>query len=86
MRHIHEQEINSRLKTILGHVKKVQAMAEDNAYCIDILNQSKAIQQALRKVDELLLDRHLRSCAIKHMKQGKTDLATKEILSVFKRL
>lgn len=86
MRHLHEQQINSRLKSVLGHVKKVQAMAEEGAYCIDILNQSKAIQQALRKVDELLLDRHLRSCAIKHMKQGKTDKAMDEILSVFKRL
>lgn len=86
MRYIHETEINKRIKTILGHMKKVQAMAEDGAYCIDILNQSKAIQQALRKVDELLLDRHLRSCAIKHMKQGKTDTAVNEIMSVFKRL
>ena len=86
MRHIHEQEINNRLKSVLGHVKKVQTMAEEGAYCIDILNQSKAIQQALRKVDELVLDRHLRSCAVKHMKQGKTDTAVNEIMSVFKRI
>lgn len=86
MRHLHEQQINSRLKSVHGHIKKVQAMADEGAYCIDILNQSKAIQQALRKVDELLLDRHLRSCAVKHMKEGKTDTAVNEIMSVFKRM
>ncbi len=86
MRHIHEQAIVRRLQTAQGHLKKVLSMVEDDTYCIDILNQSKAVQQALRKVDELVLDRHLRSCAVKHIKQGKTDTAVNEIMSVFKRL
>lgn len=80
------KELLRRLHIVHGHMKKVIAMIGDDAYCIDILNQSKAIQQALRKVDELLLDRHLRSCAVKHMKEGKTDTAVNEIMSVFRRL
>lgn len=80
------KELLRRLHIVQGHLKKVAAMVEDDAYCIDVLNQSKAVQQALRKVDELVLDRHLRSCAVKHMRQGKTDTAVNEIMSVFKRI
>lgn len=80
------KELLRRLRIVQGHVKKVITMVEDDAYCIDILNQSKAVQQAMRKVDELVLDRHLRSCAVKHMKEGKTDTAVNEIMSVFKRM
>ncbi len=86
MTHHDTKHLLRRLQIIQGHLAKVQNMVKDDAYCIDILNQSKAVQQALRKVDELVLDRHLRSCAVQYMKQGKTDLATKEILSVFRRM
>lgn len=73
-----------RLQTIEGHLRRVRQMIEDDAYCIDIINQSKAVQRALAKVDELILEHHLRTCATKHIRRGKTDLATREIMSVFK--
>ena len=81
----HHQEIVKRMKTIEGHLRKVREMVEEDAYCVDVIHQSSAVQQALRKVDELLLDHHLRTCVAKHMKAGETDRATKEILSVFKQ-
>ncbi len=84
MKHANPQLVR-RLQTIEGHLRKVRHMVEEGAYCMDILNQSTAVQHALQKVDELILDRHLRSCAVKQMKQGKTEQATREILTVFRR-
>lgn len=81
----HHQDILKRLKTIEGHIRKVREMVEEDAYCVDVIHQSSAVQQALHKVDELLLDHHLRTCVAKHMKAGEIDKATKEILSIFKR-
>lgn len=60
-------------------------MIDDEAYCIDIINQSKAVQKALAKIDELLLEHHLRTCVVDHIKAGKTELATREVLSLFRR-
>lgn len=82
----HHKDILRRLQTIQGHLTKVITMVEDDAYCIDILNQSKAVQSALRKTDLVMLENHLRTCAVKHMKEGKTDTAVNEIMSVFKRM
>jgi DNA-binding FrmR family transcriptional regulator len=58
----HKQNLLNRLKTIEGHVRGVQRMVEADAYCIDLLKQTRAIQQALAKLDSMILDEHLRGC------------------------
>lgn len=80
-----KDEIKRRAKIIEGHCKKVVQMVEDGAYCIDILNQSAAVQSAMKKMDELLLENHLNSCVVSQIKAGKSKEATKEVLEVFKR-
>lgn len=57
-------KIVNRLKSVEGHVRGVEKMVQDGAYCIDIVNQINAIQAALQKVNTLILDRHLHSCVI----------------------
>ncbi len=53
-----------RLKSIAGHIKGVEKMVADDAYCIDIISQVQAIQAALHKVNGQILDDHLHSCVI----------------------
>lgn len=62
-------------------------MVEEDAYCIDVINQSQAIQSALKKVDEIILENHLKSCVIDPAKKGKIDenKLIKEIKAVFRK-
>ena len=53
-----------RLKSIEGHVRGIERMLEDGAYCIDVIRQVQAVQAALGKVNNLILDNHLNSCLI----------------------
>ena len=53
-----------RLKSIEGHVRGIERMVEEDAYCIDIIRQIQAVQAALGKVSNLILDNHLNSCLI----------------------
>lgn len=80
-----QNNIYHRLKIIEGHLKKVIKMVEDNRYCIDILNQSLAVQNALKKIDEVILENHLKTCVADKIKQGKSSEAAKEVIEVFKR-
>ncbi|HJZ05369.1 MAG TPA: metal-sensing transcriptional repressor, partial [Patescibacteria group bacterium] len=50
-----------RLKNVEGHVRGVERMLEDNAYCIDIIRQIQAVQAALNKVSTMILEEHLNS-------------------------
>jgi DNA-binding FrmR family transcriptional regulator len=74
------------LKSIEGHVRGVQRMVEEDAYCIDIMNQNLAVQRALEKVNGLILERHLQTCvttAIKGDDPAERERVIAEIMSVF---
>jgi len=55
-------DVLRRLKTVQGHVAGLSRMVEDDAYCIDILNQVLAVQHALSKVASRVLENHLQTC------------------------
>ena len=53
-----------RLKSIEGHIRGVEKMINDDAYCIDVIGQIQAVQSALNKVKSNILDNHLHHCVI----------------------
>lgn len=53
-----------RLKSIEGHVRGIERMVEEDAYCIDVIRQIQAVQAALNKVSTIILGNHLNSCLI----------------------
>jgi CsoR family transcriptional regulator, copper-sensing transcriptional repressor len=57
-------EALKRMKSIAGHVKGIERMLENDAYCIDVIKQIQAVEAALSKVSGLLLEGHLHSCVI----------------------
>ncbi|MEI7847775.1 MAG: metal-sensitive transcriptional regulator [Chloroflexota bacterium] len=80
-----EQTIR-RLKTIEGHMRGVTRMAEEGAYCIDIIRQIQAVQAALNKVSTVILEDHLNSCvttAIRGDDPDERERVLKEITDVF---
>lgn len=80
-----KKETLRRLKIIEGHLKKVIKMVEDDKYCVDILQQSLAVQNALKGVDSLILNQHLRKCVTEAMKNGnrKKEKSIKELLKIY---
>lgn len=51
-----------RLKSVGGHINGIVRMLEDERYCIDVIKQVQAVQAALNRVNETILDSHLRTC------------------------
>jgi DNA-binding FrmR family transcriptional regulator len=82
----YKQGIINRLKSIEGHVRGIQRMVDEDAYCIDIINQNLAVQRALERVNGLILERHLQTCvttAIKGDDPAERERVIAEIMSVF---
>lgn len=82
----HTQQLLNRLKTIEGHVRGVQRMVEQEAYCIDLIRQTKAIQRALDRVNSMILENHLNTCvttAIRGDQPEERERVLKELLQVF---
>jgi CsoR family transcriptional regulator, copper-sensing transcriptional repressor len=81
-------DITRRLKSIAGHLKGVEKMLEDDAYCIDVINQIQAVQAALNKVNVQILDDHLRGClatAVRGDDAAERERMLTEIAAVFEK-
>lgn len=86
MKHPCHKEQLSNLKRIEGQVRGVQGMIEEGKYCVDILNQIKALKNSLITVEAKILKTHLREC-IKESLQGDDQFDNKidEIMKIMKR-
>ena len=59
-----------RLARIEGQVRGVAGMIESNRYCIDVLQQLRAIQSALSKVEDAVLKDHAATCVERAIASG----------------
>jgi len=76
------------LKRIEGQIRGIQKMIEEKRYCIDILTQLSSIVGAIQRVEENILNRHLRGCVSGSFTKGsKEDRAEKidEVIDVLQK-
>ena len=73
-----------RISIIKGQLDGLMKMIEDDEYCIDLLTQSSAIQQSLKSLDTVILERHL-STHVRQQFETQPERAIKELLKVFKK-
>ena len=86
MRIMDREQLIRRLKSVEGHVRGIQRMIENEAYCIDLIRQTQAVQAALSKISSSILDEHLHSClitAIRGDDPGERERLLKEIAEVY---
>jgi DNA-binding FrmR family transcriptional regulator len=79
-------EMLRRLKSIEGHVRGIQKMVDEDAYCIDLLKQIKAVRAAMDRVGAIALEAHLETCVTDGLRGDdphERNRVIKEILEVF---
>jgi DNA-binding FrmR family transcriptional regulator len=79
-----KQRILHRLKISAGQLKKVIDMVEKEEYCIDVLHNSLAIQKALKQIDILIMEDHLKTCAVDQIQKGKEEQMVKDLIGIYK--
>ena len=62
MSHPSHKEHLSSIKRIEGQIRGIAKMIEDEKYCIDILNQIKAVRNSLTTVEGKIVKTHLKEC------------------------
>ena len=73
-----------RLKIVEGQIRGLQNMVAQEKYCVPIIHQSLAIKEALSRIEDLILENHLKTHATAQMKSGAASKAVKEILSIYR--
>jgi copper ion binding protein len=80
------QLLTQRLASAAGHIRGIERMAQEDAYCIDLIRQIQAVQAALNKISHILLDTHLRTCmttAVRGPDVAERERMLKEVPAVF---
>lgn len=72
-----------RIKIIRGHINSIEKMIEDDKYCVEIVHQSRAVQKALKKLDGVIIDDHLKGCVVHQIQNGEVNKTTEELTKLF---
>ena len=78
-----KKQILNRLATIEGHLKGIRKMVEADQYCVDILQQTYAVERALKAFESALFEGHLSSCVPSGFKEGRDDEMIRELSDLF---
>lgn len=74
-----------RLSKAIGHLNAVQKMVADEKYCIDVLNQLKAVQSALDRTAQLMLKQHLDTCVVEAVKADDSERVMEELWQLLRK-
>lgn len=82
---VEKESLNRRLRRIEGQVRGIQKMIEEDRYCVDVLIQITAVNNALKKVGMNILERHTHHCVSGAIKSGEGDAAIDELMKVIEQ-
>ncbi len=75
----------NRLSRIEGQLRGIKNMLQEDRYCIDIINQTAAVNSALNSFNKELLARHISSCVKNDVAEG-SDEKLEELISTLQKL
>ncbi len=67
------EKMHRRLNKIMGQLKAIDKMIDQDVPCEDILIQINAAKNALHKAGQVVLEGHLHHCVLDGLKNGDAD-------------
>ncbi|MDG2166661.1 MAG: metal-sensitive transcriptional regulator [Opitutales bacterium] len=82
----HKRKALRRLKIIQGQVGGITKLVEEERYCLEVLTQIAAIQEALRGVSKEIIRNHLETCVTDSVKKGDGEEHYQELTDIMFKL
>ncbi len=79
------KSLMNRLSRIEGQIRGLRKMLEEDAYCIDIINQASAASSALTSFNKEMLASHIKSCVADDIREGGAEKLD-ELVSMLSKL
>jgi DNA-binding FrmR family transcriptional regulator len=80
-----KRDLVTRLRRIEGQARGIQRLVEDEAYCLDILQQVEAMTAAADQVALLVLEDHIDGCLTHAVESGQGQPYVDEVMAVVRR-
>jgi DNA-binding FrmR family transcriptional regulator len=72
--HPNKKNVVNRLSRIIGHLKGLKTMVEDDVDCSEILIQLSAVRSALNNTGKIILTDHINHCLIHAYEENDTEM------------
>jgi DNA-binding FrmR family transcriptional regulator len=79
------RELLNRLSRIEGQVRGISRLVDEEAYCLDVLQQVEAMTAAADQVAMLLLEDHVSGCLAHAIETGEGEPYVAEVMTVVRR-
>ena len=79
------RELLTRLARIEGQVRGIRRLVEEEAYCLDVLQQVDAMTAASDQVALLLIEDHINGCLTHAIEAGQGAPYVDEVMAVVRR-
>ena len=76
--------IINRINRIDGQLMGIKKMIQNDSYCNDVLIQLSAVENSVKSLSNLILEKHLYSCVTRDLENGNLDIID-ELISLFKK-
>jgi CsoR family transcriptional regulator, copper-sensing transcriptional repressor len=80
-----KRDLVTRLRRIEGQARGIQRLVDEEAYCLDILQQVEALTAAADQVALLLLEDHIDGCLTHAVETGQGQEYVDEVMTVVRR-
>jgi DNA-binding FrmR family transcriptional regulator len=79
------RDLVTRLRRIEGQARGIQRLVEEEAYCLDVLQQVEALTAAADEVGLLLIEDHIDGCLSHAIESGQGRPYVEEVMAVVRR-
>jgi DNA-binding FrmR family transcriptional regulator len=80
-----KRDLVTRLRKIEGQARGIQRLVDEEAYCLDVLQQVEALTAAADQVALLLLEDHIDGCLAHAIESGHGQPYVEEVMTVVRR-
>jgi DNA-binding FrmR family transcriptional regulator len=88
-KHIHgpaeKRSLEIRLRKIVGQLKAVEQMVQDDRDCVDVLTQIVSARKALKSFAEIVIHQHTHECIARASDPREGQKKLRELLIVLER-
>lgn len=80
------EAVTHKLKVARGQLDGILKMIEEDRYCVDISNQLQATQALLKKVNQQIMQAHIRGCVSEALNTDEPNPKLEEALKLLEKM
>ena len=88
-KHVHgssqKRSLEIRLRKVVGQLKSVEQMVQEDRDCVDILTQIVSARKALKSFAEVVIHQHTHECIVGASDPREAQKRLRELLTVLER-